>query len=134
MANRVVITGRLVADPELRKTPSDTSVTKFRIACKRPFSKEEKADFFDVVAWRGSGEFVCKYFSKGKLIEVDGTLQTNPWEDKNGGKHQGVIIVAQQVGFVGDKPKETSAQNTTAPSVTANCDMIDDVDNEELPF
>lgn len=113
MANRTIITGRLVADPELRQTQGSIAVTKFRIAVQRRFSKEEKTDFFDVEAWRAAAEFVCKYFTKGKLIEIDGSLQTAPWEDKNGSKHQGVKIIAEQVNFVGDKPKE---QSTSVPS------------------
>lgn len=110
MANRIVITGRLVADPEMRQTTGGIAVTGFRIAVPRRFSKEDKADFFDVEAWRGAAEFVSKYFTKGKLIEVDGSLQTSPWEDKNGSKHQGVRILAEQVNFVGDKPKEHSEE------------------------
>lgn len=120
MANRIVITGRLVADPTMRKTQSDIAVASFRIAVARRFSKEEKTDFFDVEAWRGAAEFVEKYFTKGKLIEIDGSLQTNPWEDKNNSKHQGVRIVAEQVNFVGDKPKDSSGEQPRNPAPQSN--------------
>ena len=139
MANRIVITGRLVADPELRQTQSGVSVTKFRIAVPRRFSKEENTDFFDVEAWRAAAEFVCKYFAKGKLIEVDGNLQTSPWEDKNGSKHQGVKIVAEQVNFVGDKPKEQTpaapAANASPAAAPEGFDPFAAVsDSDDLPF
>lgn len=114
MANRIVITGRLVADPELRQTASNISVAKMRIAVPRKFSKEDKTDFFSVEAWRGTADFIGKHFQKGKLIEIDGSLQTQPWEDKAGSKHQGVFIVADQVSFVGDKPKEQFAATSGA--------------------
>lgn len=138
MANRVIATGRLVADPELRQTQSGVSVTKFRIAVPRRFSKEEKADFFDVEAWRAAADFVCKYFTKGKLIEIDGSLQTSPWVDKNGSKHQGVKIVAEQVNFVGDKPKDSPAQSHNdhyTPEISEGFDPFAAVgDSGDLPF
>lgn len=142
MANRIIITGRLVADPELRQTQSSIAVTKFRIAVQRRFSKEEKTDFFDVEAWRAAAEFVSKYFTKGKLIEIDGTLQTSPWEDKNQSKHQGVKIIAEQVNFVGDKHKEDghAAQpgNSAAPAFDATPEGFDPFaavsDDGDLPF
>lgn len=142
MANRIVITGRLVADPELRQTQSGISVASFRIAVSRRFSKEEKTDFFDVEAWRSAAEFVSKYFAKGKLIEIDGSLQANPWEDKNRSKHQGVKIVAQGVSFVGDKPKETTVTQpqtyttqTNAPALPEGFDPFAAAgDSEDLPF
>lgn len=138
MANRIIITGRLVADPELRQTQSGIFVTKFRIAVPRRFSKEEKTDFFDVEAWRAAAEFACKYFTKGKLIEIDGSLQTAPWEDKNNSKHQGVKIVAEQINFVGDKPKTDNGAAATVPSAPAMPEGFDPfaaaADNDDLPF
>lgn len=142
MANRAIQTGRMVADPELRQTPAGVAVTKFRIAVPCRFSKENKTDFFDVEAWRAAAEFVCQYFTKGKLIEIDGHLETRPWEDKNGSKHQGVVIIAEQVNFVGDKPKEQSSdgqpQTVGDPSSTALPDGFDPFaavdDTGDLPF
>ena len=76
MLNRITMTGRLVADPELRRTQSGVSVTSFRIANDRDYGKgeEKETDFFDVVAWRSTAEFICKYFTKGRMISVDGRL------------------------------------------------------------
>lgn len=137
MANRIVITGRLVADPELRTTQSGISTTGFRIAVQRRYSKEDIADFFDVEAWRATAEFVCKHFVKGKLIEIDGCLQTSPWEDKNKSKHQGVKIVAEQVSFVGNKLKEQSGSNqrTVSPDLGQGFDPFSTSDDSgDMPF
>ena len=106
--NSCVLTGRLVADPELRTTPSGLSVCRFRIAVDRPYQKsgeDRKADFIDVVAWRSNADFVTKYFRKGSMIAVQGSLQTNNYEDKNGNKRTSYEIVADRTEFCGSKPK-----------------------------
>jgi len=108
MANRCVLTGRLTADPELRQTPSNVSVTSFRIAVPRKY-KKDATDFIDIVAWRKEAEFVCQYFTKGKWIEVDGSIQTRTYTDREGKNRTAVEIVADSVSFVGDKPKEDGA-------------------------
>ncbi len=84
MLNRVTMTGRLVAAPELRHTQSGVPVTSFRIANDRDYGKgeEKETDFFDVVAWRATAEFICKYFTRGRMISVDGRLQTRSWKDR----------------------------------------------------
>ena len=87
MLNVVAIMGRLVADPELRTTPAGVNVCRFRIACDRNFAKpgeQRQADFIDVIAWRQQAEFVCRYFQKGSLVAINGRLQTNNYQDKNG--------------------------------------------------
>ena len=87
MLNVVAIMGRLVADPELRTTPAGVSVCTVRIACDRNFvqqGQERQADFLDVVAWRGTAEFISKYFSKGSMVAVHGHLQSRQYKDKNG--------------------------------------------------
>ncbi len=101
MANTVVITGRLTKDPELRQTPAGIFTTTIRIACDRYVGKgkEKKTDFFNVEAWRSTAEFIANNFQKGKLIEITGSLQTGPWTDKNGSKHEGVRILAERVSF-----------------------------------
>ena len=89
MLNKVIIMGRLVEDPELRRTQSGTAVTSFRIAVDRDFKSQDgskQADFFDVVAWRSTAEFVSKYFAKGRMAVVEGRLQTRDWTDREGGK------------------------------------------------
>ena len=106
MYNRIGIAGRLVNDPELRKTSNDVSVVSFRIACDRDYKTQDAdCDFFDVVAWRGTAEFVCNYFEKGQPILVSGRLQSREWEDDEGGKHRNVEILANQVYFAGSKPQ-----------------------------
>ncbi|MBQ6543311.1 MAG: single-stranded DNA-binding protein, partial [Clostridia bacterium] len=89
MLNCAIIMGRLVADPELRTTTSGISVTSFRVAVDRNFiraGEERQADFIDVVAWRQTAEFVTKYFHKGSMIAVQGSIQTRNYEDRNGNK------------------------------------------------
>jgi single-strand DNA-binding protein len=106
--NVVVLIGRLVADPELRYTPSGVAVCTFRIAVDRRFkseSGEREADFIDIVAWRQQAEFVANYMSKGRLVGVQGRMQTRSWVQQDGQKRWRTEVVADQVQFL-DKPKE----------------------------
>ena len=106
MLNSVCLMGRLTADPELKSTQSGVSVCSFRIACDRNFAQkgqERQADFIDVVAWRQSAEFICKYFQKGSLIAVEGSLQSRQYQDKNGNKRTAVEVLASQINFAGGK-------------------------------
>lgn len=99
--NKVCLIGRLAADPELKTTGSGIAVTSFTIAVDRPYSKgaERQTDWIDIVAWRNTAEFVCKYFQKGSPIVIDGSIQTRLWEDKAGQKRKSVEIVADNVEF-----------------------------------
>lgn len=124
MLNVVAIMGRLVADPELRKTPNDVSTTTFTIACDRNYVKpgtERQTDFIDVVAWRSSAEFVCKYFRKGQLIAVNGSLQTRTYE-KDGVKRKVYEIVADNLHFADSKGSSGSG---AAPSMPASRPAIE---------
>lgn len=106
MLNRVVLMGRLVADPELKTTPSGVSVTSFRTAVDRSYVKqgeERKADFIDVVCWRQTAEFVCRYFGKGSLIAVDGQLQSRTYQAKDGTNRYVTEVVAENVSFTGER-------------------------------
>lgn len=106
MLNVAVLMGRLVADPELRHTPNDVSVTSFTIAVDRSYAKqgeERQVDFIDIVAWRGTAEFVTKYFRKGQMIAVQGAIQTRSYTDSNGVKRKAFEIVADNVSFCGSK-------------------------------
>ena len=107
MLNKIFLQGRLVADPELRHTQSGVAVASFRLAVDRDFKDREtgerKADFFNVVAWRQTGEFVSKYFQKGSLIAIEGSLQTRQYQDKNGNNRTAVEVVANNVNFAGSK-------------------------------
>lgn len=106
MLNVAVLMGRLVADPELRHTPNDVAVTSFTIAVDRSYVKagaERQADFIDIVAWRATADFVCKYFRKGQLIAVQGSIQTRSYQDKDGNKRKAFEIVADNVHFAESK-------------------------------
>ena len=119
MLNVVAIMGRLVADPQLRQTTTGKNVASFRIACdrgRRDANGQNQADFFDVVAWERSAEFVCRYFQKGSLIAVDGRLQNRQYQDKNGNNRQAVEIVAQNINFTGPKSQN---QGMGAPAMSA---------------
>lgn len=102
MLNRVIMMGRLCADPELRQTQSQIPVCSFRIAVDRDYGKAgepKECDFFDVVAWRGTAEFVSEYFTKGRMIVAEGRGQTRSWTDKNGAKRNNFELVADNVYF-----------------------------------
>ena len=103
MLNHITIMGRLVRDPELRRTGSGIAVASFRVAVDRDFGGrdggERETDFIDCVAWRQTGEFVSKYFTKGSMIVVSGRLQRRNWNDKEGNKRTSAEVVAENVYF-----------------------------------
>lgn len=112
MLNVVAIMGRLVADPELRTTQQGTNVCTFRIACERSFAKQgeqRQADFIEIVAWRKQADFVCKYFQKGSMIAIDGSLQTRQYQDKQGNNRTAVEVVANNISFAGTKAADKPA-------------------------
>lgn len=112
MLNVVALMGRLVYDPELKTTTSGTNVCRFRVAVDRSFTRqgeERKADFIDIVAWRNTAEFVCKYFQKGSMIAIEGSLQTRQYQDKNGNNRTSTEVLASQVSFCGGKAAEEPA-------------------------
>lgn len=113
MVNIAVLEGRLTADPELKHTPSYIPMTRFSIAVARNYSKggERQTDFFDIVAWRNTAEFICKYFKKGNLIMIEGQIQTDLFEGRDGIKRKNFYIVANNVNFVGTKA-DNMALNT----------------------
>ena len=117
MLNRAILMGRLVADPELRQTQSGISVVSFTIAIDRNYSKdrERQADFIDIVAWRRTAEFVSNYISKGKMIIVEGSIQTRLYEDKQGNKRKAVEVVADNVQF-GESKNASSNVSASAPA------------------
>ena len=103
MLNRIVLMGRLTRDPELRRTQSGTAVVSFSIACDRDYAAqgaERETDFIDIVAWRGTAEFVEKYFSKGRMIVVGGRLQIRNWQDKDGNKRRSAEVVADHHNLI----------------------------------
>ena len=113
MLNHIVLMGRLTRDPELRTTQSGVNVASFAIACERDFAQngEREADFFNCVAWRGTGEFVSKYFSKGSMIVVSGRLQSRKWQDNQGNKRVSWEINADSVYFGESKKNQDAGGN-----------------------
>lgn len=106
--------GRLVSDPELKTTGTGLSVTSFRIAVDRNYVKsgeERKADFIDIVCWRSTAEFVCRYFGKGSLIAVEGQLQTRTYQAKDGTNRYVVEVVADNVSFTGERRDNSGYNN-----------------------
>lgn len=112
MLNKIILMGRLVRDPELTQTTSGIAVCKFTVAVNRPYQKgkEQQADFINVTAWRGTAEFVSKYFNKGSIIIVEGKLQNNDYTDKDGVKHYSMQVVADNVAFGGGKSDNGTSQ------------------------
>ena len=113
--NCIHITGRLCADPELKRTQSGLSVCRFRVAVNRRFTNkqtgEREADFINYIAWRQTADFISRYFQKGGWIELSGELHNNDYTDNNGTKHYGMVVQCDNVGFVGNKDGSQSAQN-----------------------
>ena len=143
MLNCAVIMGRLTADPELRQTPSGVAVTRFTVAVDRSFVKageERKADFINVVAWRQTAEFVTRYFSKGSMIAVQGSIQTGSYE-KDGVKRSTFEVVADNVSFCGSKSESGTSGAPRTPVAAApsfSNGSVDDfaamADDDDLPF
>jgi single-strand DNA-binding protein len=140
MLNHIVIMGRLTRDPELRRTGSGIAVTSFTLAVDRDYTGkdggEKETDFIDCVAWRNTGEFASKYFSKGRMACVSGRLQLRDWTDKDGNKRRNAEVIADNVYFADSKPatENGSAGATAAPAPAAgNFAPIYD-DDGELPF
>ena len=145
MLNRIVIMGRLTREPELRRTGSGVAVTSFTVAVDRDFTPkdggERETDFIDCVAWRGTGEFVDKYFSKGSMAVVAGRLQIRQWTDKEGNKRHSAEIVADNVYFGDSKRKSESGGNEQSASSVNDYNYtpqqefteIDD-DDSQLPY
>lgn len=145
MLNHIDVCGRLVRDPELRRTNSGSAVTSFTIACDRDFGENKETDFIECVAFKHTAEFVSKYFTKGRMAVVSGRLQTRSWTDKEGNKRKSVEVVVENVYF-GDSKKDDAQSNSrndyqpnnrfvnsneTKPA--ANFAMLDD-DDSQLPF
>lgn len=135
MLNNVSLMGRMAADPELRNTQSGIPVTTFRIAVDRTFvpkGQEKQTDWIDIVAWRSTAEFVEKYFRRGSMIAVQGSIQTRSYTDKDGNKRTAFEVVADNVFFA--ESKRTDAQGAT-PNVKAEPDDFEEVvGDDELPF
>ena len=131
MINNVVIMGRFVSTPELKYTSSQTEVTSFTLAVERSYARQgeqRQTDFINCVAWRNTAEFISKYFQKGSMIAVTGSIQTRNYEDKNGNKRIAVEVIVEQASFCGSKA-ETS--NNNQPQYN---DFEEISGDDDLPF
>lgn len=139
MLNVVALMGRLVADPQLRQTTTGKNVASFRVAVDRgrkDANGQNLADFFDIVAWDKSAEFICRYFQKGSMIAVEGRLQSRNYQDKNGSNRTAIEVVASNVSFAGNK--DAQSQNVANRAVSAPVAASDEYtpieDDGDLPF
>lgn len=140
MINNVVLLGRLVADPELKQTQSGISVANFTLAVDRSYCKpgaERQCDFIDCVAWKGTGEFVSKYFRKGQLIAVTGSIQTRTYTDKEGNKRKVFEILVNSASFCESKKSSGNTDSNPYPAgdqtTKDDFETVDD-DPDGLPF
>ena len=146
MLNKIIVMGRLTRDPELRQTQNGTPVASFSLAVDRDFKDkqtgEKATDFIDIVAWRQTGEFVSRYFTKGRMAVVEGRLQLRDWTDKEGNKRRSAEVLADHVYF-GDSKKDSdnAGDGYTAPiaaPIVGNGAFSDynelEDDDGELPF
>ena len=110
--NKIILMGRLTANPEMKQTPTGTAVEVFTIAVNRRFAKEgqQQADFIRCTAWKQQAEFICKYFKKGSMICVVGNIQTRSWDGQDGKKQYSTDVVVEEIYFTGEK-KETESQS-----------------------
>lgn len=134
MLNKVIIMGRLTADPELRQTPSGISTCRFSVAVDRGYKSkdtgERQTDFIRVTAWRQTAEFVSRYFSKGQMIVIEGSLRNNNYEDQNGVKHYSMDVLADSVSFAGSRNDNNYTANT--PQTTQVSNPVEDVQLGDL--
>ncbi len=153
MYNRVIMMGRIANDLELKTTQSGVSVLSFRIAVDRRYQtkgEERKSDFFNVVAWRYEAEFISRFFAKGRMILIEGELQTRSYTDKNGNTAYTTEIIADRACFTGEKanggqpspyqnypsPAHPAESSNTAPAVSqgAPADFTESDDDDDYPF
>ena len=145
MLNKAILMGRLTAEPELRRTQNNTSVTSFSLAVNRSYARQgeqAQTDFIDVVAWGTTAEFVTKWFHKGMLVSVSGRIQTRNWEDRNGNKRKSTEVVAEEVHFAEPKREtQPTYRNEPGPSslpfdFNSGVDEFRELsdDDGELPF
>lgn len=147
MLNSVIMMGRLTDNPEKRETPTGVSCARFTIAVERSFvrqGEERKTDFFDVVAWRNNADFACRYFSKGQLVCVQGSMETRTYDDKNGVRRKAYTLVAERLHFAEAKrdsynqsaPVRDDSQAAPSFSNVGAEDTFQEIDggDDDLPF
>lgn len=145
MFNLVVLSGRLTADPELKTTPNGVSVTSFSIAVDRRYKQgeEKQTDFINIVAWRQTAEFITKYFSKGSMIGIEGSIQMRRYQDKDGNNRTAFEVIANNVQFIESKRSESNGEGNFLPTtendplaqIAERLEGFTEVDNDDdVPF
>lgn len=135
--NKVILAGRLTADPELKSTPSGTHVTSFTIAVDRRVAKdaEKKADFVSVVAWKQTAEFITKYFRKGSSLCIAGSIQTRSWSAQDGSKRYATEVIADEAYFVESRNGGEAVQTAVATNDNSRAEPnYVDITDDDLPF
>ena len=132
--NKVILIGRLTKDIELKKTQSDVSCVSFSLAIDKPYKKDREhpeATFINCTAWRAQAEFLAKYFAKGDKVAIEGYLDDNKWEDKDGNKRSEKVVVVNEIEFV---EKKANKQTSDSPATNETATNVDDDSDESLPF
>ena len=134
--NKVVLAGRLTADPELKATTSGISVTQFTLAVDRYMGKDadKRSDFISIVAWRQTAEFITRHFRRGSALCVVGSIQTRSWTDQNGGKRYATEVVADEAHFVESKGSSEQGAVAPAPATPTPMQQLEDINQDDLPF
>lgn len=139
--NKVILMGRLTADPELKQTSQGVSVVRFTIAVNRKFAKEgsQRADFINCIAWRQTGEFIARYFRKGSMIAVDGQIQTRSWDGQDGRRQYATEIVVENAYFTGERHDDTyqpmpDYSNAQSQKDTSGGFENISINEDDLPF
>ena len=143
--NKVILMGRLTKDVEIRQTPNNLSVARFTIAVNRRFVKDggQQADFINCIAWRKTGEFISRYFQKGSMIAVVGSIQTRSWDGNDGKKQYATEVIVDEAYFTGSKSESSTGGNTATDELVNRLEGLNeeydefaDLDGsvEDLPF
>ena len=138
MLNSITLMGRLTKEPDFRTTQSGTNVVSFTLAVDRDYQSggsEKQTDFIDCTAWRNTAEFVSKYFRKGQMMALRGSLQSRKWEDKNGNSRVSWEVLADSVYFCGDKKSDGNVERPAKTGVNVSAfEDLDDESDGQLPF
>lgn len=137
MLNHVALMGRLTADPEMGTTPNGTSRCSFKLAVDRNYvanGGERQTDFIYIVAWRNTAEFICKYFEKGQLVALEGSIQTRQYKDKQGNNRTAFEVIAQNVYFAESKKKENAEPKPSAQPFPIDENDFEEIETDEEGF
>ena len=137
MLNKAILVGRLTKDPELRSTQSGVSVASFTVAVSRSYARqgeERQTDFINCVAFRNTADFISRYFAKGNMIGVDGSIQTRTWDDQEGKRHWVTEVVVNEAHFVESKKDNAAQGGFSAGGAELPMEVGPDATDDDLPF